>query len=265
MVDLSPLGFCGRVGAYPSPKTAKAGIYWNSVPKVWSKSFLTAREWTSVNIARSLVPEPLKDRHGSCAHWRSLIARPSWGPIWIWATFWNNNGLSAISSMPHHSRCFSVHRLWLLDCRALNIHIFQMRKLRPRATHMELSLESNSDSALATLESAICCLLQQMGWRTGSLSSREWDGGSPGGLHWGHLLEHCVLLEQQAVSFHRDPLTICTCMTPKKRNHPTLPRGYPQHTPHHLGQSSLGVPCGWWNLPSLDCYQGRELKRQGSW
>ena len=102
-----------------------------------------------------------------------------------------------------------------------------MRKLRPRATHMELSLESNSDSALATLESAICCLLQQMGWRTGSLSSREWDGGSPGGLHWGHLLEHCVLLEQQAVSFHRDPLTICTCMTPKKEITPPYPEDIP--------------------------------------
>ena len=79
--------------------------------------------------------------------------------------------------------------------RALHIPILQMRKLRPRVTHMELRLESSSDSALAALESAICCLLQQTGWRTGSLSSRGWDRGSPGGLHWGCLPEHCVLLE----------------------------------------------------------------------
>ena len=131
--------------------------------------------------------------------------------------------------------------------RVLNIPILQMRKLRPRATHMELRLESSSDSALAALESAICRLLQQTGWRTGSLSSRGWAGGSPGGLHWGRLLEHCVLLERQAVSFHRDPLTICACMTQKKkknRNHPTLRRGHPQHVPHHQGQSRVGVRCG---------------------
>ena len=59
--------------------------------------------------------------------------------------------------------------------RALHIPILQMRKLRPRVTHMELRLKSSSDSALAALESAICCLLQQTAWRTGSLSSRGWD------------------------------------------------------------------------------------------